>query len=423
MRKLLIANRGAIAARTISSARALGLSPIAVAALSDPQTSHSTAADGCEYLDGDGLAETYDSAEQIVAAAQRCGADTVYPGYGALAEDPELARRLAAAGIGYIGPTAEALALARDKERAVAAAERLGIPVLPHAAGRAAIAGLIAQIGAPVIVKPADGCGGQGVQIAHTMAAAERILASLPDENGWYAERYVEAGQVVGVTVAVDDSGTVIGLGERESLLVTGSMKLLEAAPVLGVAPELVARMRQDTARLVTGIGLRNIATVEFIVGPHGYYFLELNGRLPLAYRMCETQTGADLVALQLELAQGRSLAADEIIVDSAVHCLEARIFLRPGRTGSLRTLELFPEPGAVYNCALDSSRPITVDNIITQVLASGADRVSVASTILRAIDASRITGIDHCGPEIVAWLGASDLTRADLIDHHVLGV
>ncbi|MFI1913343.1 biotin carboxylase N-terminal domain-containing protein [Nocardia sp. NPDC020380] len=423
MRKLLIANRGAIATRAIDSARALGLSPIAVAARSDPQTSHTRTADGCEYLDGDGLAETYDNPGQIVAAAQRCGADAVYPGYGALAEDPELAHRLAAAGIGYIGPTAEVLAQARDKEHAVATAERLGIPVLPHAAGRTAITRLVAEIGAPVIVKPTDGCGGQGVQIAHTTAAAEQILAALPGENGWYAERYVQAGQVVGVTVAVDDTGTVLELGERESLLVTGSMKLLEATPVLGVAPELLARMRQDTARLVTGIGLRNIATVEFIVGPHGYYFLELNGRLPLAFRMCETQTGADLIALQLELARGRSFTPGEITVDPAVHCLEARMFLRPGHTGSLRTLELFPEPGAVYNCALDRARPITLDNIITQVLAAGADRVTVARTILRALEASDVTGIDHCGPEIVSWLRASDPARADLIDHHVLGV
>ncbi|MFE9403434.1 biotin carboxylase N-terminal domain-containing protein [Streptomyces sp. NPDC006530] len=415
MRKVLIANRGAIAARAIETFREQGWSPIAVAATSDPQRLHTTAADGCAYLPGTGLAETYDHVGRIVAAAREQGVDAVYPGYGALAEDPALPRQLAAAGIAYIGPGADVLAEARDKERAVATAGSLGLPVLPHAAGPAAIAALIRDIGLPVILKPVDGCGGLGVRILQTARDTEEALAVMARDDGtqWYAERYVEKGRVVGVTVALDDGGTVVALGERESLLVDGSMKLLEASPVQGVGPERLERMCADAARLVTGMGLRNVATVEFVVDAHSHYFLEVNGRLPLAYRMCEAQTGVDLVALQIELAQGGFLTPGAVTADRRVHCLEARLFIEG--PGTIERLSLPPAPGATYNCALDVSQPVVLDNIVTQILATGADRGALAEAVLEAVESSDITGVAHCAADIAGWLRHSDLTGEPL--------
>ncbi|WP_328620750.1 biotin carboxylase N-terminal domain-containing protein [Streptomyces sp. NBC_00354] len=447
MKRVLIANRGAIAARAVDTFRTLGWSPIAVVALSDPQRLHTLAADGCEYLEGTGLAETYDHVSRIVEAARRCGADAVYPGYGALAEDPELPRQLAAAGIAFIGPTAEVLEAARDKDHAVATADRLGLPVLPHATGHRQIAGLVKEIGLPVILKPVTGCGGLGVRIVQTEAEAEQALALIAEDadadeaedeasgghagpagaegTGWYAERYVEQGRVVGVTVAVDDAAAVHPLGERESLLVDGSMKLLEASPVQGVAPELLERMRRDTARLVTGMGLRGVATVEFIVGARGHYFLEVNGRLPLAYRMCEAQTGLDVVALQMELAQGAVPAPGRIRVDRDTHCLEARLFIEPaagGAPGLITALELAPEPGVTYNCALDVRRPVVLDNIVTQVLACGDSRGAAAGAVLRAVGGSGVSGVAHCAEEIAVWLRGSGLVP-ERLGSQALGV
>ncbi|MEV0988688.1 biotin carboxylase N-terminal domain-containing protein [Streptomyces sp. NPDC049949] len=443
MRRVLIANRGAIAARAVDTFRTLGWSPIAVVASSDPQRLHALAADGCEYLEGDGLAETYDHVGRIVEAARRCGAAAVYPGYGALAEDPELPGRLAAAGIAFVGPTAEVLAAARDKDHAVATADRLGLPVLPHATGHERIAKLVADIGLPVILKPVTGCGGLGVRIVRTESEAERALALIgADEgdggdggDGWYAERYVEHGAVVGVTVAVDAAATVHPLGERESLLVDGSMKLLEASPVRGVAPELVERMRADTARLVTGMGLRGVATVEFIVGSGSgagagaggrrHWFLEVNGRLPLAYRMCEAQTGLDVVALQMELARGALPAPGRIRVDRDAHCMEARLFIEPaagGAPGRITALELAPEPGVTYNCALDVRSPVVLDNIVTQVLALGGSRAAAAGAVLRAVEGSGVSGVGTCAEEIAVWLRGSGLVP-ERLGSQALGV
>ncbi|MCC0096903.1 ATP-grasp domain-containing protein [Streptomyces flavotricini] len=441
MRRVLIANRGAIAARAVDTFRTLGWSPIAVVASSDPQRLHALAADGCEYLEGDGLAETYDHVGRIVEAARRCGAAAVYPGYGALAEDPELPGRLAAAGIAFVGPTAEVLAAARDKDHAVATADRLGLPVLPHATGHERIAKLVADIGLPVILKPVTGCGGLGVRIVRTESEAERALALIgADEDdggdggdGWYAERYVEHGAVVGVTVAVDAAATVHPLGERESLLVDGSMKLLEASPVRSVAPELVERMRADTARLVTGMGLRGVATVEFIVGSGSgagaggrrHWFLEVNGRLPLAYRMCEAQTGLDVVALQMELARGTLPAPGRIRVDRDAHCMEARLFIEPaagGAPGRITALELAPEPGVTYNCALDVRSPVVLDNIVTQVLALGGSRAAAAGAVLRAVEGSGVSGVGTCAEEIAVWLRGSGLVP-ERLGSQALGV
>ncbi|MFE2548575.1 biotin carboxylase N-terminal domain-containing protein [Streptomyces sp. NPDC059355] len=441
MRRVLIANRGAIAARAVDTFRTLGWSPIAVVASSDPQRLHALAADGCEYLEGDGLAQTYDHAGRIVEAARRCGADAVYPGYGALAEDPELPERLAAAGIAFVGPTAQVLAAARDKDHAVATADRLGLPVLPHATGHERIAKLVADIGLPVILKPVTGCGGLGVRIVRTEPEAEQALALIgADEggqgdqgDGWYAERYVEHGAVVGVTVAVDAAATVHALGERESLLVDGSMKLLEASPVRGVAPELVERMRADTARLVTGMGLRGVATVEFIVGSASdggaggrrHWFLEVNGRLPLAYRMCEAQTGLDVVALQMELARGALPAPGSIRVDRDAHCMEGRLFIEPaagGAPGRITALELAPEPGVTYNCALDVRSPVVLDNIVTQVLALGGNRGAAAGAVLRAVEGSGVSGVGTCAEEIAVWLRGSGLVP-ERLGSQALGV
>ncbi|MFD0267660.1 biotin carboxylase N-terminal domain-containing protein [Streptomyces sp. NPDC127106] len=412
MRRVLIANRGAIAARAIATFRTLGWSPIAVAAVSDPQRLHTLAADGREWLDGTGLAGTYDHVGRIVDAARRCGADAVYPGYGALAEDPALPEQLAEAGIGFIGPTAGVLAAARDKDHAVATADRLGLPVLPHATGRGAIGRLVKEIGLPVILKPVTGCGGLGVRIVHTEADAGQALALMAaDGDDWYAERYVDRGHVVGVTVAVDAAGTVHPLGERESLLVDGSMKLLEASPVQGVAPGLLERMRADTAKLVTGMGLRGVATVEFITGAGHHWFLEVNGRLPLAYRMCEAQTGRDVIALQTELAQGAVLAPGAVRVDRDVHCLEARLFIEPGpdgQGGPITSLVLPPEPGVTYNCTLDTARPVVLDNIVTQVLARADSRQTAAGAVLRAVEGVGTAGVAHCAEQIAVWLRGS---------------
>jgi biotin carboxylase len=223
-----VACRGSVALRVIAACRRRGWSPVAVVAAADQQRPHGAAADACVEVDA------YDDVGAIVAAASEHRVDLVHPGAGALAENPDLPAGLAAAGVRLVGPSASALAVASDKERTVAAAERLGIAVLPHTTVRSMVDGL----GLPLVVKPARGCLGAGVRVVRERADLEPALAACP---GWYAERYLDRARAVAVTVATDAAGQLCDLGERETLLLAGSRKLLDASPVTTVPARTLA--------------------------------------------------------------------------------------------------------------------------------------------------------------------------------------
>lgn len=426
MRKVLVACRGPLAIRIIDACRQLGFSPIAVAAVSDPQNLHARGADDCIELLGSTLSETYDSVESIAAAARECGADLVHPGCGALAEHPGLPARLASFGIDFVGPRGAALGQVHDKSLAVAAADRLGIPVLPHATGIGGIRSLVADVGLPVILKPTRGCLGEGLRVLRTAADLEDALVA-EGAGGWYAERYVQPRRVVAITLATDAAGRVVELGERETLLLAGSRKLLDASPVLTVSVDLMRDMRGDARRLVESLELANVVTVEFIVGRGGYFFLEVNPRLAGGYRMCEAQTLLDVVALQLEIADGRGLGPLDALDDRRVHCLEARLYVRSGANSSrgrsrrLERLSLAPEPGVTYDCAIDESRPVGFESMLAQVLATGDSLESAAARLLRALEGSEIRGISHHGEDIAGWVRSSDLC-AERTPCHLFG-
>ena len=226
MRRVLVASRGTTAVRTIDACRQRDLSPFAVAAVCEQRPPHVAGADGCVQLDGRTLSETYDCADSIVSAASRCQADLVHPGCGALAENPALPRLLAVRGIGVVGSQAAALASANDKGLTVAAAKCLGIPVLPHTTTRAGLDALVAEVGLPLVVKPANGCLGRGVRVVREPEDLEQALAGYARAGTWYAERYLERGRLVAITVAVDAAGVCLELGERETLLLAGGFKL-----------------------------------------------------------------------------------------------------------------------------------------------------------------------------------------------------
>lgn len=406
-RSVLIATRGTPAVRAAESCRALGLVPVAVLARNDPQTVHTRAA--ASWLHLDDVPDAYDSVDAIVTAAERSGVDAVYPGWGAVAEDPSLASGLADRGIRFVGAPAPALARARDKGLSVAVAERIGIPVLPHAVGRTAIEELVAAHGLPVVLKPPGGSQGNGVVVVRERGQ----LAALPgllDGDDWYAECFADGARVVGVTVAVDATGAVILLGERESLLLAGNRKLIEAAPVCTVPPDVMALVQADASRLAVELDLRNVATIEFLVFPGGYAFLEVNARLTGAFRICEAQTGLDVVALQLRIAGGFPVAADAVRPNRRRHAVQAHLYLTRDeldRVGPRRLTGLHlpaNDPDVLVDCCLDRDRPLVFDTLPAQVLATGADRGQAEARMARAVAELELTGAAHHGADIAAW-------------------
>ncbi|MEU1493031.1 biotin carboxylase N-terminal domain-containing protein [Streptomyces sp. NPDC005776] len=402
MRHILIANRATVAVHAAQVSRRRGYETTALAATADTQNTHLARADHAVLVTGRGQEQTYDSAEKVLEAVGHSGVDCVYPGYGALAENADFVAGLEAGGVSFVGPSSTALRLAGSKAAAVQAARNIGVAVLPHATarGREEVDERLAEIGLPAVLKPDFGEGGQGVRIVHSAPDVADALAAGGADTFWYIEKYVPGNRVIGVTLGVDHHGTTLPLGERESLLTVDGLKLLEASPVEAVDAVTLAAMRSDAARVAVEFGLRNVMTVEFIAGPERYYFLEVNGRLPLAYRMSEQQTGVDLIDLQFRIAGGEAIDPDSLPVDRSRHCLEARLFVHPQELEdfpdlrSLTRFDLAEVGGITWARSVDPARPMTYELILAQALSTADSRAAAAGLVRKGLEASRVEGL-----------------------------
>jgi len=316
---LLVANRGEIAIRVMRAAAARGLRSVAVHSEDDAGALHTRKADAVRALDGQGPA-AYLDAGALVAAAVDAGCDALHPGYGFLSESALLARRCAEAGIVFVGPPPEALELFGDKARARALAERVGVPVVPGgaAADAAAARDFLAEHGA-LMVKAVAGGGGRGMRVVREAgeleAAFERCASEARAAFGsgeLYVERWLPRARHVEVQVVGDADGEVVHLGERECSVQRRHQKLIEIAPSPWLAPGLRDELCRAAVRLAREAGYRGLGTVEFLLdadAPERFHFIEANARLQVEHTVTEAVTGLDLVALQLDLAAGRSLA------------------------------------------------------------------------------------------------------------------
>jgi len=314
---IVVANRGEIAVRIIRAARQLGRGTVAVFPQDDAGSLHASLADRAHVLPGSGVAAYLDAAE-VVAAAQAAGATAVHPGYGFLSENADFARRCAAAGVVFIGPTPEQLEVFGDKTRARALAERLGVPVLPgtqHATTLGEARAFAEQHG-PVMLKALAGGGGRGMRAVLSAGdvadayARSRSEAQQAFGNGEiYVERLVPSARHIEVQVVGDGTGAVQHLWDRDCSIQRRHQKLVEVAPSPRLDPELRAELLDAALRMAAEVGYRSLGTFEFLVGADGFWFIEANPRLQVEHTVTEQVTGVDLVATQLRLADGASLA------------------------------------------------------------------------------------------------------------------
>src|SRR5690625_3721754 len=315
---VLIANRGEIAVRIARACRALGIDSVAVYSDADRDAPHVAAADRAVWIGASAAAESYLRGDTIIDAARRVGADAIHPGYGFLAENTDFARACEAAGIVFIGPTADAMARMADKDRARAVAVELGVPVVPGAAepvADAAAAGLMAaDLGYPVLLKAAAGGGGTGMRVVEREAELDGALTAVRAEakaafgdDRVLIEKYLHGARHIEVQVLADDHGQIVHLFERECSIQRRRQKIIEEAPVTTVPEATLASLREAALRLARGIDYRGAGTVEFLVDGQGehFYFLEMNTRLQVEHPVTEAVTGIDLVEWQLRIAQG----------------------------------------------------------------------------------------------------------------------
>ncbi|KAA9160904.1 ATP-grasp domain-containing protein [Amycolatopsis acidicola] len=310
MSAVLIANRGEVAVRIISTAAALGIRTVAVHPADDAESAHVARADEAVELPGEGAA-AYLDVEAIVAAAVRTGCTLLHPGYGFLSENPALARRCAESGVTFVGPSPEALALFGDKTAARARAEETGVPVAAGAPAEDAHR-FLAEYGA-VMVKARAGGGGRGMRPVTDPADLDEALRRCASEaekafgdGAVYVEQLLLNARHIEVQVA-GDGQRAVALGDRDCSVQRRRQKLVEIAPAPALSDELRAALHRAATDLAGAY--RGLATVEFLVSGKDFVFLEVNPRLQVEHTVTEEVTGLDLVEIGIGLAVGRTLA------------------------------------------------------------------------------------------------------------------
>jgi propionyl-CoA carboxylase alpha chain len=350
--RVLVANRGEIARRVFRTCRDLGLGTVAVYSDADTGSPHVADADLAVRLPGDTSADTYLRADLLVDAALRTGADAVHPGYGFLSENAAFARAVHDAGLTWIGPppaAIEAMGSKVESKRLMAAA---GVPVLPELAPAE-----LTEADLPVLIKASAGGGGRGMRIVRALADLPRALEAAQSEAASafgdptvFCEPYIESGRHIEVQILADDYGTIWTVGERECSIQRRHQKIIEEAPspLVQRLPGMRERLFEAARAAAAAVGYRNAGTAEFLADEHGrFYFLEMNTRLQVEHPVTECTTGHDLVALQLQIAAGRSLRPAPFAPTG--HAIEVRLYAEDPAAGwqpQSGTLHRFEVPG-----------------------------------------------------------------------------
>jgi 3-methylcrotonyl-CoA carboxylase alpha subunit len=403
IRSLLVANRGEIACRIFRTAHALGVRTIAVFSDADANSRHVRAADEAVRIGPAPARESYLDIGRIIDAARASGAQAIHPGYGFLAENAQFAQACLDAGLIFVGPPPAAIEAMGSKILAKRRLAAAGVPMLPGYTGSeqdlAHLASEARALGLPLIIKPAAGGGGKGMQIvreeaqlANALAAARRIAESAFGDGALLLERYLPAPRHIEVQVFADTHGNLVHLGERDCSTQRRHQKLIEEAPAPAVPDAVRERLRASALIVAREIGYVSAGTVEFLFDGEQCYFMEMNTRLQVEHTVTEAVTGLDLVEWQL-------LAQDEIRFSG--HAIEARVCAEdPERAflpsaGPLARLEWPSLEGVRVDAGFASGDtvPDTYDSLLGKVIAWADDRERAALRLAAALESTWCAG------------------------------
>ncbi|MEV4417131.1 biotin carboxylase N-terminal domain-containing protein [Catellatospora sp. NPDC049609] len=346
--RLLVANRGEIARRVFRTCRERGITTVAVYSDADARALHTREAELAVRLPGVTAAETYLRADLIIEAARAAGADAVHPGYGFLSENAAFAQAVIDAGLTWVGPTPDAIDAMGSKIASKKLMAAAGVPVLPELDPAT-----VTEADLPVLIKASAGGGGRGMRVVRTLAelpeqveAARAEAATAFGDPTVFCEPYLATGRHIEVQVMADTHGTVWALGERECSLQRRHQKVVEEAPSPMVDAAMRERLQNAATAAAAAIGYIGAGTVEFLASADGaFHFLEMNTRLQVEHPVTELVTGLDLVALQLDVAEGAALPPTPPPLSG--HAIEVRLYAedpahtwRP-QTGLLHTFTL----------------------------------------------------------------------------------
>lgn len=411
--KILIANRGEIAARIIKTCKKLNISTVAIYSEADKESPYVKMADERYFVGGARVQESYVNIDNIMDVAKMAKVDAIHPGYGFLSENPMFAKRCEDEGITFIGPKAEVMEKMGSKIAARKTMEEAGVPIVPgtnHPLVNVVEAMEFADaIGYPVMLKASAGGGGIGMQIVENdeelQSAFERNQERARNffgDGAMFIEKVIEKAHHVEVQLLADQYGNVVHLFDRECSIQRRHQKVLEEAPSPLLTDETRTKMGELACDAARAIEYTNAGTIEFLVDEdQNFYFLEMNTRLQVEHPITEEITGIDIVEQQLYIAAGNKLTINQKDISINGHAIEARIYAEDPNT-------FFPSPGKITNIKLpegkyirhelgvESNMVVTpfYDPMIAKLVVSGPNRKEALNTLQQALQGYEVEGI-----------------------------
>jgi pyruvate carboxylase subunit A len=422
LKKVLVANRGEIALRVIRACKEMEIKTVAVYSDADANAKFVYYADEAVPIGPGPAAQSYLKMEKIIEVAKQTGAEGIHPGYGFLAQNAKFVRMCEEAGIEFIGPKAKAQELLGDKLGARRSMEKAGIPIVPGALDAVQddkdALETAEKAGYPVMVKPAGGGGGIGMQVCRSkdelieaIKKAQRLAASAFSRPEVYIEKYIERPRHIEIQILADKKGNCIYLGERECSIQRRHQKLIEEAPspVMYLDPDLRRRMGETAVKVAKVAGYENAGTCEFLYSDvtKEFYFLEVNSRLQVEHPVTELVTGIDIVKEQLKIASGEPMSYGQNDVKITGHAIECRINAEDPLNNFVPSIGLitnYIEPGGI-GIRVDSgiyagyTIPPFYDSLAVKLLTWGRDRMEAIMRMRRALDEFVIEGIQTVIP------------------------
>ena len=411
--KVLVANRGEIAVRILRTCRELGFPSVAVYSETDQESLHARYADEAVSIGATPAAESYLNIEKVLQAAVDSGADAIHPGYGFLSENADFAQVVEDAGLIFIGPLPETLALTGDKLAARRIAREAGLPVLPgpdEAILDEIPASMLKKVTYPVLIKAVSGGGGRGIRLAKNLAeletmvqaARQEAMASFGDDTVYF-EPLVQQARHIEIQIIGDGLGRILILGERECSIQRRHQKLIEESPAPSLSPLMRKKLYEAALHLGKALSYRSLGTIEFLLDDNGaFYFIEVNPRIQVEHPVTEMVTGVDLVSAQLRLADGQPFkyAQEDIVTRGSA--IEARVIAEDPEngflpaTGEITFLKEPGGPGVRIDSALYTGMQVTsdYDSLIAKVIVWAEERQTSIQRLRRALREFQIGGV-----------------------------
>jgi acetyl-CoA carboxylase biotin carboxylase subunit len=440
-KKILIANRGEIAVRIIRACRELGITPVAVYSQVDKKALHVQLA-GEAYPLGDAKpTESYLNINKIIGIAKQCGAQAVHPGYGFLAENPDLVSRCEEENIIFIGPPSEPMRLMGNKVASRLKMKDAGVPIIPGTLkavqNEKELQKSAEEIGYPVLLKASAGGGGKGLRKvsdtedlipAYRLAQSEALSSF--DDPSVYIEKYIEEPHHIEIQILADSFGKTVHLGERECSIQRRYQKVIEETPSPFLDEDTRREMGSIAVRAASAVGYRNAGTVEFVVDEKkNFYFLEMNTRLQVEHPITEMVTGIDLVKNQILIASGLPLRFSQDEIRSRGHAIECRIYAEDP------DLDFMPSPGKVKHLRIPSGGlgvrddsgicegytiPLDYDPLLSKLITWGSTRKEAIDRMKRALSEYQIQGIKTTIPFFEFVLAHPDFLSGNTTTHFI---